>query len=312
MEGRIWTSFVALTLDRENNIYLSGYTLSESDISKDGFQNEKRGEADAFLAKIAGCKTPFQLTPQDFSFCGEGQVDIALPEAGNAVLEWFDSPFAPSPFYVDDGQMGFSTPVLDTTTTYYVSANYAPGCNTGKIPITVTIHSLPQVTIQAQGDTALCPGESVVLDASSLPGTYLWQDGSSASTFTATEPGEYSVTVTDANGCVASDRITLLPKDCLSLNMPNVFTPNQDGINDEFAPINPTNIQDFELQVFDRWGKQVFASQQVQDGWDGTWKQQALPKGYITGSLLTQALQGIKDRRKARLHCSDKGLNFLI
>ena len=60
--------------------------------------------------------------------------------------------------------------------------------------------------------------------------------------------------------------------------MPNIFSPNGDGKNDLFAPIpydkdgkpdGSRNIVEYNLQVFDRWGKMVFESNDYNTGWDG-------------------------------------------
>ncbi len=60
------------------------------------------------------------------------------------------------------------------------------------------------------------------------------------------------------------DELTLQVADC-GLIMPNVFTPNGDGINDVFEPMTMEGIKDYELFVFDRWGKQLFYAQN--EGW---------------------------------------------
>lgn len=53
------------------------------------------------------------------------------------------------------------------------------------------------------------------------------------------------------------------------LEMPNVFTPNHDGVNDRFVPINAVGLSDVRLTIYDRWGTTVFQGWDVQSGWDG-------------------------------------------
>jgi gliding motility-associated-like protein len=85
------------------------------------------------------------------------------------------------------------------------------------------------------------------------------------------EAGEYYVTlsVNDENGCISE--ITYGPYMVLEpdLLIPNVFTPNGDGINDGFGIIY-TGKENFELAVFDRWGTELFRSYDPADLWDGT------------------------------------------
>jgi gliding motility-associated-like protein len=51
---------------------------------------------------------------------------------------------------------------------------------------------------------------------------------------------------------------------------PNAFTPNGDGLNDEFLPLCVgANIETFEMYIYDRWGDQIFHTTNILEGWDG-------------------------------------------
>ncbi|MEM0998657.1 MAG: gliding motility-associated C-terminal domain-containing protein [Bacteroidota bacterium] len=75
------------------------------------------------------------------------------------------------------------------------------------------------------------------------------------------------------------DAVTFRVRDC-SIEVQNVFTPNNDGINDDFIPFQVSGVEYYRLQVFDRWGKEVY---QGRSGtWDGTLGGgggQAMPEG---------------------------------
>ena len=81
---------------------------------------------------------------------------------------------------------------------------------------------------------------------------------------------EYTITVTDAAGCKASDSllVTILNGELL---VPTGFSPNGDGVNDRFRVLNK-NLSKVDLQVFNRWGEKVFETTDLFDGWDGTYK----------------------------------------
>ena len=66
--------------------------------------------------------------------------------------------------------------------------------------------------------------------------------------------------------------------------MPDAFSPNGDGLNDELRPLGevPTRLR---WQIFDRWGKLVFASEEPGRGWDGTTEGQPAPPGLYIFSL---------------------------
>ena len=82
------------------------------------------------------------------------------------------------------------------------------------------------------------------------------------------ELGTYIVRVfaTDENGCVSQDQMDI---EVDSRRLPNVFTPNHDGINDRF-------LEGFDLKVFSRSGELLY---QGTDGWDGTYKGKLMPQG---------------------------------
>lgn len=91
------------------------------------------------------------------------------------------------------------------------------------------------------------------------------------------EPFFYRVRLS-LNGLVAySNKVKILPE--ARVFIPNAFTPNQDGLNDEFT-IAGTGVLDgqsdkfdfFDLRIFNRWGSKVYQSNSLENGWDGTFK----------------------------------------
>ncbi|HOZ87225.1 MAG TPA: gliding motility-associated C-terminal domain-containing protein, partial [Bacteroidia bacterium] len=72
-------------------------------------------------------------------------------------------------------------------------------------------------------------------------------------------------------GCVDTVIKQVLIEDEIGLYVPNVFTPNSDGLNDLFQP-KGTGIVKYSLEIFDRWGARVFISNDFYKGWDGTYK----------------------------------------
>lgn len=95
---------------------------------------------------------------------------------------------------------------------------------------------------------------------------FLWQDGSTLSTFQVTDFGTYWLTVD--NGCVdATDTLQISKVEVDDLNVPNVFTPNGDLIN-QFFEIDQRMLG-VGLVIYNRWGKQVYQSLNYQNDWDG-------------------------------------------
>jgi uncharacterized protein (TIGR02145 family) len=91
------------------------------------------------------------------------------------------------------------------TQTYTVTGTNANGCsNTAQV--TVTVNALPTASISPSGSTTLCAGSSVNLSASN-GSSYLWSNGATSQTITASSAGNYSVQVTNAAGCSATSTI---------------------------------------------------------------------------------------------------------
>jgi gliding motility-associated-like protein len=83
--------------------------------------------------------------------------------------------------------------------------------------------------------------------------------------------GCYYVTAIDsfANESVISNKICL--DDCTYYILPNVFTPNGDGINDFFRPIDPYYfVEKINIQIFNRWGQLMYETEDPDINWNGT------------------------------------------
>ena len=128
-------------------------------------------------------------------------------------------------------------------------------------------------------DISLCTDSSHLFNAGNNYMNYLWQDGSTKATFTATVPGDYWVQVTDSNGCSAGDTVQVIGKGrCqIGIHFPNAFTPNGDGKNETFKPILSGSLDAYHLAIFNRYGEIVFETNDPNKGWDGRYKNTSGP-----------------------------------
>lgn len=113
--------------------------------------------------------------------------------------------------------------------------------------------------IQNNKYTWRLPNDSIIVSDSV---TYLFRD-----------KGEYQVCLSnfDENGCVDTICKTILVIKPPAARIPNAFSPDGDGVNDELKVLG-IGIVDLNLKIFNRWGKQVFQSSTIGEGWDGTFK----------------------------------------
>jgi gliding motility-associated-like protein len=102
-------------------------------------------------------------------------------------------------------------------------------------------------------------------------------------TFPSTDPGNYptQLTVTSDSGCVASTAGKFVKIDGVYLlYIPNAFTPNNDGKNDIFRPFgSDIELTAFTMSIYNRWGKLLFNTNNINNGWDGTYKGEKVPIG---------------------------------
>ena len=136
-------------------------------------------------------------------------------------------------------------------------------------------------------------GDDPLIEGPEVSGwQYLWNTGEVTSSIAPGEPGVYTLTVFSEYGCEFTDSMELI-RDCnLRLYVPNAFTPNGDGMNDQFGAMGSL-IETFEMIMMDRWGNQLFSSTDMNTWWDGTIKGgQPAPEGVYTYVIKFSGLIG--------------------
>jgi gliding motility-associated-like protein len=172
-------------------------------------------------------------------------------------------------------------------TVYTVVGTDATGC-TASAEVIVDLHPVP--FIQTSPDVYAWYGDVITLTAnSSTEGTYIWSPAELVSCVscqsTVTSPDQNTtiyVSYTDVNGCSASDSVNIYYDPIIWV--PNTFTPDGDEFNNEFRVIG-SNIYQFELLIFDRWGELLYTITSFDDYWDGTYKGMMCQDGTYTWKL---------------------------
>ncbi len=131
-------------------------------------------------------------------------------------------------------------------------------------------------------DTTICDDESVNIDLRGFPHKYTWFDGKTDSVRTISKEGTYPLYINNQCGeFVKNYRVNISNCDC-PFFVPNAFTPDGDGVNDEFKIGHSCDIESFSLQIFNRWGQMVFQSSSIDNSWDGTVNGERAPMGVYT------------------------------
>lgn len=156
---------------------------------------------------------------------------------------------------------------ISQTGNYWVMVTNKFNCTTID---SIDFRAVDAPPINIGNDTTLCYGEALTLYApiTSIPVRYVWSDASEGDRLVVTKPDIYTLYAFSECGLTRDDiRVDFYNCD---IWFPSAFTPNADGRND-IARVrgNIAEIQNFELHIFDRWGKRVFQTNDVNMGWDG-------------------------------------------
>jgi len=111
--------------------------------------------------------------------------------------------------------------------------------------------------------------------------SYSWRHtGSTDVALYNLNPSIYYSSVIDARGCQVDSTLPLRQLYCCDCYFPNAFTPNGDENNDRFRAISPaTDIKEYNLSIYNRWGTRVFMTNQITGAWDGTLQGEPAPTG---------------------------------
>jgi gliding motility-associated-like protein len=142
------------------------------------------------------------------------------------------------------------------------------GCLDSSKQIT-TVYPSPKVNLGE--DTTLCLLEILEYDVSFWNSTYLWQDKDKKPEYTIKEPGIYHVTVSNICGEAADTIQVSYGKYNCRLYLPTAFSPNKDGINEYYRPIT-YDVDEYIMEIFNRWGELIYKGDQNSLGWDGTFQ----------------------------------------
>lgn len=118
-------------------------------------------------------------------------------------------------------------------------------------------------------DTRLCKGEQYTIYANLAGSSYQWNTGSTESAIEVDSSGLYTVEVRDGN-CYTNDSVYVSFVDCTDcLILPNAFSPNGDGRNDAFFVQPRCPVATYQIKIYDRWGRNIFSSNNLNTHWDG-------------------------------------------
>lgn len=182
--------------------------------------------------------------------------------------------------YLDTATISNPVFVADTTRTFTVIIKDT-ACTqaTDTLSKTIKINKLPDINAYKSNDIDCFKLDSHLSATGGI--NYIWtpdynlsQDSSQNPLAFPNHTQTYTVFATDSlTGCRNYDTTTVFVNfKMVYIFAPKAFSPNGDGLNDCFRGIYQGDVESIELTIFDRWGRKLFYTRNIQECWDGTYK----------------------------------------
>jgi hypothetical protein len=219
-------------------------------------------------------------TAKDTAFCGTGSAKLVA--SGGTTYHWYDADTGGNLLFIGNPYL---TPVLSNSVDYYV-CDYENNFEGPRLKVSVTIYPPPQLI-------CLTPQEvvegnsfafSTTVESGTLAVKYIFNFGDGIQITTSQQTashhydqfGTYIVdaSVIDSNGCVASCSKNIR---AIEIFIPNVITANNDALNDRLTVFEKVNDHwegydgsiPFSMVIANRWGEQLYKTNNSTKGWDG-------------------------------------------
>jgi gliding motility-associated-like protein len=212
---------------------------------------------DTMIVRYRGNK---QLNFNDTALC-KGTTLVLDADFGTGIYKWESIP----------AQRDDQNNTNQSTYFIYNPGFYAVTATVGHCIFKDSLNVIFNDTLKLQlpKDTSLCRGEPFLIHPVTNTANYKWQDGTIGGIYSAQLSGVYRITA--ENGCGRDTaNMNIVFEDCpCALLLPNAFSPNGDGLNDNFRPLHACDMQDFSMTIFNRYGEKLFVTRDPLQGWDG-------------------------------------------
>lgn len=243
---------------------------------------------------VSSCTTPTALiNVSDTMVCSGNCITVANTSLNGTLWQWSFQNGNPStsanqhPGTICFDSLGVQEIKLVVSNTYGIDS------------MSQFINVVQTQYVTTGNDTTIQLGQSVGLNANGVVnGIYTWTPstdltcvGCSNPTSTPTETITYTVITADSNGCSSIDNITIYVEFQNVIFVPNIFSPNGDGVND-ILYVRGMGVSNLKFFLYDRWGEKVFETTSLDKGWDGTFRGKEMNKAVFVYYLEATFLDG--------------------
>jgi gliding motility-associated-like protein len=269
------------------------------------------GDYDVLITDANGCQASGSITlsqPEAFTIGFEvSQPDCFTNEDGSITV--LQSGGVSPVRYSKDGINYQSSPTFSDLPagSYTITALDANDCEVKEI---IMINVSIDINVDLGDDQVIIPGDTALIQAlvnvpfdslASITWTGLINPDCPTCLTQLVTPiitTAYTVSVSDAHGCSAQDSMNIFVERNIAIYVPNVFSPNGDGINDRLLISAGTAVQEIEsFTVFDRWGNMVYLNEHFLpndpgEAWDGKHNGVTLNPGVYAFKMLVRFADG--------------------
>jgi len=270
----------SIILTQTDGTPLYQYNWNNGAFNTESIYSLTEGNYDVLITDAAGCTftASYSITEPDSLMTSlETNDAICFGDANGSAVIVVSGGTMPYTFNWNNGLTDSAYYSL-IANNYTITVSDANNCSyihdfTINQPLPVWVSATPAFDTLAFGNSIQLSTEYFAND---FLVTYLWEptDGLTCShcpnpVASPLETTVYTVTITDSTGCIAADESVIIVKDEKVFYAPNIFSPNNDGTNDVFR-IFVKGVKKYDLRIFDRWGENVFATEDPEAGWNGT------------------------------------------
>lgn len=267
----------SVSLDDINGTYITG-TLTQTQFD---FTELAGGDHVVYVRDALGCESEWNITFPDsvlinpmveveFGCENNAPSNIVTVTVDDSITDLSDLDYS-----LDGGPYQASNVFVDVPsgTGHYIDVRHTNGCIQRTELFDIPDFD-PLILVLAEGEINQIVATTT---GGSQPYVYTFNGEyyGNTNTFIIYETGTYTVTVTDANGCVANASIYM---EFVDVCITNYFTPNGDGVQDGWGPGCTDQYPNLTFDIYDRYGRAI-ATLHVGEKWDGRYKGVELPTG---------------------------------
>jgi gliding motility-associated-like protein len=276
------TAPYSVAIDDINGIYTTG-ALTQTQFDFIGLEG---GDHVVYVRDNQGCESEWNITfPESVLINAEIDIEyctVNTDASTNAVVVYVDEStvdLADIDYSLDGGAYQTSSVFNDVTPgNHTIYVRHTNACEKSVVfdveqfdPLQIVVNDgdLNEIVATATGGSGI-----YTYELTNLTTSYTESLGSSNTTYIY-ESGDYTVTVTDSNGCIASATRYF---EYIDVCITNYFTPNDDGVLDEWGPGCTNQYENLTFVIIDRYGRHL-ADLRAGQKWDGRYNGRELPSG---------------------------------